>query len=67
MPERDLPVRLKRGKGKILYACRTGKIVGFLKVRRISTKKGRLVHPEGEEERPIHIFWERILHLGSTL
>ena len=41
---------------EVLYACKAGKVVGFLKVRRISTKKGRLVHPEGEKERPIYIF-----------
>ena len=42
--------------GEALYACRAGKVFGFSKVRKISTKKGRLVHPEGEKERPIYIF-----------
>ena len=58
MPERDLPVRLKSGKEKMLYACRIDKIVGFLKVRRISTKKGRLVRPEGEGEAYIYLLRE---------
>ena len=57
MLERDLPVRLKSGKEKMLYACRTDKVVGVLKVRRISTKKGGFVHPEGGR-RGLYVYFE---------